>query len=320
MLQAYSESRKAYSESQIGVEMGFGAQWGKNSATASLNVNSTSSSTTTYQAFKQIYYSVVIEEPGPAGSVFTASVTLTSANMSASHPPGFVRSVDYGRLIIVQMTTNQQLTKQDAEGALSFTTAGGVTIDSELKQRYENITKNSTFKAFAIGGGVGQGMSLVDLFTGNATAIRGVIETGLEFSEASPGVPIAYTVADLKTRRVAAMRTTTKYVEQTCQTLADRSVKLMQRGGYVAKFIVDWDERDGAGWSHKAWDSGKKTNPWDHTIFFPGDAKNFRIRGINDTGLLWDKHRTVEWRFAVLTKNECLKIYGTTLNMAKGSC
>jgi len=322
VVQAYSEARKAYNQSQIGVELGFGAQWAKNSVTGSLNVHSTTTSTTTYQVFKQVYYSVILQEPGDAGSVFADSVRLNASNMPSTHPPGFVRSVDYGRLIVVQMSTNEQLLKQDAEAAMSYVTSGGVTVSGNLKQKYENIAKNSTFKVFAIGGGITSSPELVDLFAGDATKVKDVIAGGLEFSKANPGVPIQYVVVDLKSRRVAAMESNTSYVDQSCQTLANRSVKMMHRGVYVAKFTASWQE-----WSQqqnkfigRSWDSGKKTNPWDHTLYFDGDAKSFIFKGINDTGLVWDKHRTVEWRFPALDGNKCLKITGTTLNMGKTTC
>jgi len=103
--------------------------------------------------------------------------------------------------------------------------------------------------------------------------------------------------------------------------IQDRSIKLMHRGGYVAKFVVKWEQNDGKGkFVQKSWDSGKKTNPWDHTLWFQGDARDFIITGINDTGLIWDKHREKTKRYGILDGNKCVKIYGTTLNMKIEEC
>ena len=321
LVQAYSEGRKAYNAEQISIELGFGAQWNNNSATAALSVHSTSKNTTTYQIFKQVYYSVIAENPQDSGAVFDDNVVLSSDNINSKSPPGFVRSVNYGRLIIVQMTTNENLTKQEAEAAIKFVTSGGVAISANLKQKYQGISENSSFKVILIGGGAGSAMELVDLFTGDATKIPGVIQAGFTFSRENPGFPIEYVVADLKTQRIASISSSTSYVDEQCEILTNRAVRMEHRGGYVAKFIATWKEMDKKNsFVERKYDSGKKTNPWDHTLFFPGDAKDFRFRAINDTGILWDKHHEVEWRLPILTKNECLRITGTTLNMKKSGC
>ena len=56
--------------------------------------------------------------------------------------------------------------------------------------------------------------------------------------------PISYIVADLKTRAVSEMKTTTKYIETVRKVLPDRTIRLHHKGGFVANFRVNWQEYD----------------------------------------------------------------------------
>lgn len=312
-VRAFSLSHKSYTKEQIGVEFGFGAQWGKNSATLSLKVQSTHEQTFVYRAFRQIYYSVYVEEPVEAGDMFADSVKLNAANMPATQPPGFVRSADYGRIIIVQMTTSSQITEQEAEATLDYMTMVGVKIDSKLKEKYEKIAQNSMFQALVLGGG----NDSAQLLSNNPEKIGEAIINGIEFSKANPAYPVSYVVVDLRSRVVSEMKTTTNYIETVRQVLPDRSITLKHRGGYVGWFTVTWKEIDESEkFVTKSYNSGNKTNPWDHTITFPGDATDFIVTGHNYTGLVWDKHREKSIRYGVLNGNKTVTIGGTTLNMS----
>jgi thiol-activated cytolysin len=77
-IRAFSEAHKAYTKEQIGIECGFGAQWGKSQATAGLEVESTDEETIVYRVFKQIYYTVYVEEPELAGAIFAKGVNTTT--------------------------------------------------------------------------------------------------------------------------------------------------------------------------------------------------------------------------------------------------
>jgi thiol-activated cytolysin len=312
-IRAFSMSHKSHTKEQIGVEFGFGAQWGKSSATLGLKVQSTHEETIVYRAFRQIYYTVYIEEPEEAGAMFADSVKLDATNMPATQPPGFVRSVDYGRIIIVQMTTTSQVTAQECEATLDYTTMVGVKIDSKLKEKYEKIAQDSSFQALVLGGG----NDAAQLLSGDPKKIGEAIINGIEFSKNNPAYPVSYVVADLKSRVVSEMKTTTSYIETVREVLMNRSITLRHRGGYVGWFTVAWKENDGSGrFVAKSYNSGDKTNPWDHTLTFPGDATDFIVTGHNYTGLIWDKHREKSMRYGVLDGDKTVTIGGTTLNMS----
>jgi thiol-activated cytolysin len=94
-IRAFFSANRAYTTEQIGVDMGFSAQWGSNSASAKIDLSHSTAQTVVMKPFKQVYFSTIVEEPGAAGSVFIDDVVLTPKTVNFEHPPGFVRNVDY---------------------------------------------------------------------------------------------------------------------------------------------------------------------------------------------------------------------------------
>ncbi len=308
-MRAFAESHMAYTKEQIGIACGFGAQWGKSHATAGLKVDSTGEETIVYRVFKQIYYTVFIEEPEMAGAMFAEGVKLDGSNMPASAPPGFVRSVDYGRIIIVQMATAQQVTRQEAEATLEYKSLG-TQYNADLKEQYENIAQNSTFKALVLGGGGGS----AEVLAGDIGKMKDAITQGIEFTKKSPAYPISYIVADLKTRAISEMRTTTKYIETVRQVLKDRTIRLRHKGGFVANFSLKWEEFDESRkvYVWRTWKSGNKTAGYETAITFPGDARNFTVEG--RYAIFFKTWSSKRLTYPVLDGDKTITIKGTTLN------
>jgi thiol-activated cytolysin len=317
-IRAFFSANRAYTTEQIGVDMGFSAQWGNNSASAKIDLSHSTEQTVVMKAFKQVYFTTIVEEPGTAGSVFLDDVVLTPRTINAEQPPGFVRSVDYGRIIVVQMITKGAESSIDAQAALDYATGTDVTVKADLKTKYKNIVDNSQFKVLALGGSAADS---VELFSGSPDKILGVIAAGVTFSKDNPAYPIAYKVADLKTRQVAKMSVTTDYIETNCQEYPNGWVELSHKGGYVAYFTMNWKERDKLGnLVSKNWSSGDKTAGYSHKIWLPGDATDIRIKGVEYTGLLWDKERDALNLRLPAVPNKCYAIWGTTLDPRGGGC
>ena len=317
-IRAFFSATQAYTTEQIGVDMGFSAQWGSNSASSKIDLSHTTEQTVVMKAFKQVYFTAIVEEPTTAGSVFADSVVLTPQILNAERPPGFVRSVDYGRIIIVDMTTKGVESKLDAQAALDYATGGDTTISAELKAKYKNIVNNSQFKVLALGGSAANS---AEIFSGNPEKILDVITTGISFSKDNPAYPIAYKVADLKSRQIAKMAVTTDYVETDCQEYSNGWVQLYHKGWYVAYFTVNWKEKDQSGnLISKSWSSGDKTAGYSHKIWLPGDATDIRIRGVEYTGLAWDKERDALNLRLSAVPNQCYAIWGSTLDPQGGAC
>lgn len=314
-IRAFADSHKAYTKEQIGIECGFGAQWGKSQATTGLKVESTDKETIVYRAFKQIYYTVYVEEPEEAGAMFAKRVKLDANNMPATEPPGFVRSVDYGRIIIVQMTTTQKVTEQEAEATLEYKTFG-TKFDSNLRSHFERIGQNSLFKALVLGGGDAS----AEVLAGDIGKVNEAITEGIGFSKDSPAYAISYTVTDLKTRAISEMKTSTSYIETVREELPNRSITLKHEGGFVANFSVKWMVYDEAQkkYVEKRWKSGNQTAPYEHLCTFPGDARDFTVEG---RYCIWPRIGRIpgKWnskikKYLVLDGNKRITLKGTTLN------
>ncbi len=308
MIRAFSSSHKAYTKQQIGIQLGVGAQWGKSQATAGLKVESSDEETIVYRLFKQIYFTVLVEEPELAGAMFAKGVKLDANNMPATQPPGFVRSVDYGRIIIIQMTTTGKVTKQEAEATLEYKSLGGK-FDSKMRQHYDKIVQNSSFKALALGGGDASAKVLA----GDIGEMNEAIIKGIDFSKDSPAYPISYIVADLKTREISEMKTTTKYIETVRNILPDRSITLRHKGAFVANFYVKWQEYDKERKKYvpKSWSSGDKTAPYEYMLSFPGDARDFSVEG--RYAIFIKTWRSKFKKYPVLDGNKQITLKGTTL-------
>ena len=100
--------------------------------------------------------------------MFDPGVSLSDAQrvFNASRPPGYVRSVDYGRLLMVKMETSAVDTSFNLKGAFEQATQGGVTAGGNLDAKYKNIISNASFTALALGGGA---ETPVSIFSGGAT-------------------------------------------------------------------------------------------------------------------------------------------------------
>lgn len=321
VLRAFSQSQKSYSQSQIAVDMGFSAQWKSGSASAAMKAQSSSESTVTMKSFKQIYYSVDIEEAGAAGSFFAPDYTLTANDVSNDAPPTYVRSVDYGRLIVAQMQVDKAMSEIDAEAAMEY--ASSATVKGNVSANIKNAAESAQYRVIAIGGGARQD-DAIELFSGDLSKFRAAIKAGFVFSADNPAQPIAYTVASLD-RVQRLMNATTTYVKSDCQEFPNRSVELKSSGWFVSKFAVTWIEPSGPNGivQPKAWRSGDKTSPYaSGRIYIPGDAKKISIVGQNYTGLAWDKLRTpLNLKGSDLSKqHSCFKLTGTTLKPSYAAC
>ena len=318
----FSQSEKAFSTQQIGVDMGFSAQWASGSASGKMKVNSSSKETVVLKMIKQVYYSAEIEIAGGVESYFADDVTLTDADIDTSKPPAIVTNVDYGRILIAQMRVSEAVTTAHAEAAMSYA-AGDNKASGTVSTDIQNTAKNAQFRVIAIGGGTTSD-SGTELFNGDFSGFGKAIAEDFVFSSQSPAAPISYSVASLD-GQLRKMNATTDYVEHDCQEFPNRSVELKSTGWYVSKFAVHYMTPTGPNGTPFPflWVSGDKTSPYQSgRIYIPGDATNISIVGEEYTGLVWDPVRKpLNLRGDALTKqHNCFKISGTTLNPNMSRC
>lgn len=278
--------QKAYSRDQLTLGLGFNAQWASGEVLARVDVKNTAEQSTAVALFRQVFYTVSMNTPAAPADVFDEDVTIhdVKTRMNTTNPPGYVSSVDYGRLILVRMDTQSTETEADVVASLSYAATGGTSVGGDTRTRFERIIQNSTFTVVTVGGNAADATKVMGA---NALAeLPRVIRKDAVYSRDNPGVPIAYTVHALRDNRHAAFHFGTKFNRTNCQTFPNSFVRLRHAGGYVAWWEVDWliNRPDGAQEPHH-WKSGETTAGWVHTLELPGDAHTVRIRAWAGTGL-----------------------------------
>ncbi|HEY9657079.1 MAG TPA: thiol-activated cytolysin family protein [Allocoleopsis sp.] len=313
--------QKAYSSEQIALALGFTGKWAAGNAAMNLNVSSNSTSSSTTAFYKQVYYTVIMDTPPSPGSVFGSSVKpehLMNSRIDKDNPPAYVRSVSYGRLVMITMTTNYSETEANLEGAMQQAVTASTTIGASLDAKYKKIIENSTFSVVTLGGNPNNTAGITSTLNGLDALPRlsEVIKNGAAYSRENPGTPIAYTVAFLKDNRIATISASTRYIKQECISYPNGFVRIAHSGGYVARFSVTWKEPDsqGAYVVSKRWDSGNQTAGYSQTISLPGDARDIVIRGEAATGLVWSPWGEIMNVQLGGPDNKTYTAKGTTLN------
>jgi thiol-activated cytolysin len=320
----------AYSDEQIGVELGASAQWGKgNLVSARVNTQSKTEHNTVFAMFRQVYYAVSADLPetlNPA-SAFGPQVTASDIKQLAlgeKRGLGFVQRVDYGRIIVVKMVTNKAVRKVDAENALKYSTAGG-DFSADAKAKYDSIKRDSQFSYFILGGGQAGVSDFVD--SQNPENIKAMINGSRPFSASSPGVPISYKVIDLRDGQMAKMTSSADYIKTDCEFQRDGSFKLKMDGGYVGWFEISYLHHGEDGSDQPVpvtLKTGHVTAGWSRPFTLPGDAWNIHITGSYFTGLAWEPTR--KGLDVSLPKpprdheDKCWGIWGTTIHNGGGKC
>ena len=308
--------KKAYSSEQLAVELGFSVDWAGNSASALMKVNTSSENEVTVAFFQQVFYTITMDAPQRPSDVFDASnVTKDDVSnvFSNQKPPAYIRSVDYGRVVMVRMETTKKATKFELESALKYAVNPETTINANVDIDYSGIWNNSTYTVFAMGGNADVAAKFV---AGNdIKGLQKLIETDAVYSRNNPGVPIAYTVAWLKDNVSAGIKVSSEYIETECTEYDNAQIKLEHAGGYVARVTVGWSEPDANGvLQPKNKYFGDLTAGWTKTMNFPGDAVNININAEAATGLVWDPWGEIMNKTLPGPSNCTYKMFGTTLD------
>lgn len=315
---SFMQVTQAFSSEQTALDLGFHAKWAGGNVSSQLSSTSNTERSVVVAYFKQVFYTVTMDVPQSAAGVFADSVTEDQARaaFNSSHPPAYVRSVDYGRILMVKMETSSVDTSINLKGAFEQATSSGVTAGGDLAGKYAKILRDSTFSVVAIGGGAEAAMQVFKADTDQALkALRETIVSGATYRRDNPGLPVAYQVAFLRDNRFATMGFPTEYTETQCILYPNGFVKFQNGGAYVAKTEVTWREADQHGnytVDHK-WESGQQTAGWSHTLDIPGDAHDLRLKAWAKTGLVWNPWGEIMNVALEGPDQKCYRYKGTTL-------
>lgn len=309
---------EAFSSEQAALELGFSAKWANSQVSTQLKASNRQESSVFLALYRQVFYTVTMDSPSQPAAVFGPETRLDDLQQLIGNqaPPAYVRSVDFGRLILVRMETSASETNVDAQGAFSHALNGGAggTVSAEVKANYERIIRNSKFTVVTLGGNPKEAARIAS--PKDINQLSDIINQGATYSRSNPGTPIAYTVAFLKDNALATMAYTTRYFETECRQFNNGFVKVRHSGGYVAKWTITWQETDANGnyTVPRQWASGNQTAGFTHQINLPGDAANVRIQAWAKTGLAWNPWGQIMDHQENGPTNKTYRVYGTTLN------
>ncbi|WP_455952484.1 thiol-activated cytolysin family protein [Arcanobacterium haemolyticum] len=271
-------------------------------------------------SFKQIFYTVSTDTPNNPHELFAKNVTkqdLIDRNIDKKNPLAYISNVSYGRQIFVKLETDS--TDNDVKAAFSAVFKGSFgNGKTDVDTKYKNILKKTRATVYVLGGSAQKG---VEVATGSIDDLKRIIKEESTFSTTVPAVPVSYTVNFVKDNQRAVVKNTGEYIETTATTYNSGFITLRHRGGYVAKFALEWDEisYDEKGVQHVkpvkwagTWKA--RTRGFRERIQIPANARNIHVNAGEATGLAWDKWWTVfDERNIPLVKEREIILRGTTL-------
>lgn len=207
----YYDSKAGNTEEDAMLNLGISADFLGQSVKASVKSSSTQKTNTIAAKFVQRYYSLAVDTPPNPGSVFAPGVTAEDAKrfIGAGNPPAYVSQVSYGRELIYlfESTESTDTLKATVDAVFKIVKVGG---EVHLDAQQTSILNRSHIRMFALGGGAEDALKLV---TGQEfpQQLKEYLSQGANFSFASPGAPLSYTVKFLKDGTVAQINSATQW-------------------------------------------------------------------------------------------------------------
>ena len=309
-----------YNESEMALQFGVDVSYLKGKLGINFDSISKQETSAYLVMFRQIFYTVSVEQPVNPADIFDESVTWQdlAGKIDAKNPPAYVQNVQYGREVYVLLTSNMSSTELKAhlDGSLEFQ-KGTVTTSDDLKTK--NLNKQINCTVITVGGKPA-------LINGNLNEdnildqVNDLIQSNLELTGDNPAMPLVYTTTFLKNNAIAHIQGNTEYITTDSQEFTSSTLKLYHGGAYVAIFYVDWEEVtfDQSGntiVTQKHW-SG--SGVWRAVLFqteilLPANAQNIHVRILEETGLAWDNWWVVMDKILAPVGQREIDIYGWTL-------
>ena len=309
-----------YNESEMALQFGVDVSYLKGKLGINFDSISKQETSAYLVMFRQIFYTVSVEQPVNPADIFDESVTWQdlAGKIDAKNPPAYVQNVQYGREVYVLLTSNMSSSelKTHLDGSLEFQ-KGTVTTSDDIKTK--NLNKQITCTVITVGG-------KPVLINGNLNEdnildqVNQLIQSNLELAGDNPAMPLVYTTTFLKNNAIAHIQGNTEYITTDSQEFTSSTLKLYHGGVYVAIFYVDWeeitfDQNGNTIVTQKHW-SG--SGVW-RTVFFqteimlPANVRNIHVRILEETGLAWDNWWVVMDKILAPVGERDVSIYGWTL-------
>lgn len=126
-------STKVYSREQAAASLNVAVDWAGTATKAKLDVSNDAEREVVVAFFKQKYYTVSVDVPESPGAVFSPDIPIEDlqAQLDETNPPGYISSIDYGRLVMVRMETDRSKLKVNAQAAFEKGMENSTTEEEE---------------------------------------------------------------------------------------------------------------------------------------------------------------------------------------------
>lgn len=214
----YSEIEEIHSQRQFELAVGVSASQYGSSLSASYNFSDTNIRSRYLVKYVQAYYTVDVDQPRYPSDLLGRNVTLDQVQekITPGNPPVYVSSITYGRQVM--FTFESKYSAQEVGAALEFAYRGTVNVSGDVSLTYEEILSNSKITAYIIGGSGAEAAQAIDDYE----ALVDFIHSGGDYSNESPGAPIAYKLAYLRDNEPARFSFTDDYEVQECERVSQR--------------------------------------------------------------------------------------------------
>ncbi len=181
--------------------------------------------------FKQVYYTVSTDDKSFAHNYFSDDVDVNqlSKKTGKGNPLCVVSEIDYGKIIMVKITSTKTFDEINKDVSAGFTKIGFK--DGKGSYGTNDCFNESeySFEAKVYGGSAEDGAKIVT--SSNIKEILEIIRNGANYSIDNPGFPIGYKVRHLSDGSFAEVGCATEYIEQQwSQALSSFKLEL---GGYT---------------------------------------------------------------------------------------
>ncbi|RIV41856.1 thiol-activated cytolysin family protein [Flagellimonas pelagia] len=250
---SYSDSKTSYSSKQVSMDLGVNIEWASTDFSSQLSYESTSVKRVANMVFKQVFYTVSMETPSSPSAVFGDNISASDVEsmFNSSAPPGYIKSVSYGRIIMFRLETFYEATGIQLEAALDYAAGKSNSISVESEVTSKAILASSNITTIVIGGNAEVAAEAVTArnFGDLSPIIKGA---NAVYSRDNPGAPISYTVRFLKDNTVAKMGYTEDYQAETCTSegVVHRTVDFINDSSRTFKFALTYkNQLQGSGGS-----------------------------------------------------------------------
>lgn len=208
---------KIESDKQLDVHLGLTVGQGNaNRVKAGFDFNSKKVKSRILVRLQQVYYTITFDPKGRPADYFQSSVTPSQVNTTIEGTkisPVYVSNVKFGRLAYYcfESEAKQDSLTANLDAKFKYGSIDG-TVDAKFSKFCK--TSNTSIKGTIIGGSAGdaiQSISGIDDF-------MAYVKKGGEYSKASPGLPVAYTLRRLSDNGIFSVVKTTEYTVNKCVT------------------------------------------------------------------------------------------------------